>query len=338
MKGPTLLGSSDPKGLLRLREGLCKLLSQQRALPAQPEQILILRSSAFAVSLVAQALIGREEGHVAVENPGSPNVWETVRQASSAQLHPLPVDAKGLDPDALEALLSRIRLNLLILTPQCHFPTGVRLDPARRKRVLELSRHYRFPILEMDPEFDYLPASDPMPRPLAAEDTTGQVLYVGSLSRLLAPGIRVAFLGVPTSLSDRLAKARQRMDWQGDPALEWAVSELLVDGEITRHQRRIRKAALERHDALRDALEHTFQDRLHIMPGHGAMALWLKGIGRYDDAMRFKLWIRSCGLKGLKLRPGSYYDFEGRENAFTRMGFTGFTPEELQQAVDQMAM
>ena len=330
LRGAQLLASRDPMGLPRLREALAAHLGSHRALAVDPAQILILRSSSMAVTLVAQALIGGQGGTVAVEDPGHPELWETLRHACAAQLRGLPVDAEGVSLAALEALLAQGPLKLLVLTPQCHFPTGVRLSSSRRARILELSRLHRFPILELDGEQDYLPA----PESLAALDPA-QVLHFGSLSRIFAPGLGVSYLVVPGALAGLLARARQHLDWQGDPASEWALSELFLDGEIRRQILRVRKAAAQRGEALQDALRHSLGDRLRWR--QGAMAFWLEGIGPLADPLAFKAWIRACQSQGLKLRLGRYYRLDGGDAAATRMGFTAFTPEELQRAVALMA-
>ena len=336
LKGTELLSAGDFKGHHRLREVLAAHLASQRGMVVDPGQILVLRSTSMAVSLVAQTLLGPRGGNVAVENPGNPMIWETLQQVSAATLHPLTMDDEGVQPEDLESLLAKGTLQLLVLSPQCHFPTGVHLSAARRSRIMELSRQHRFPILELDPEYDFLLGSEGPPRPLALGNQ-GQVFYAGSLSRLLAPGVRVSFLAVPEHLAGPMAKVRQRMDWQGDPMLEWALSELFLDGEILRHLRRVRKAAQERRDALEDALHHTLGDMLSFDTTAGAMALWLKGIGRHADPHVFEGWVRACRFKGLKLRTGSYFDLQHRELAATRLGFTAFTPEELQKAVAFMA-
>jgi len=336
LKGPELLGSSDFKGNPRLRKALAELLGTQRAVLAGPEQILILPSTAMAVSVVARALVGPEGGAVAVENPGNPQVWELLRQAGAATLVPLPVDADGISAVALEQALAHqgSALRLLVLTPQCQFPTGVTLAPDRRARILELARKNRFAILELDPEFDLLPAPGAQ-RPLASEDPA-QVIYAGSLSRILAPGLRASFVVAPEALAGRLARALQYLDWPGNPVQEWALAELIRDGELQRQLYRVRKAAAERREALEDALRHTMADRLSFEPGHGAVALWLTGAGRLADPSVFNVWLRTCQIRGLKLRSGKHYDLAGKDRAATRLGFTAFTPEELQTAVALM--
>jgi GntR family transcriptional regulator/MocR family aminotransferase len=120
--------------------------------------------------------------------------------------------------------------------------------------------------------------------------------------------------------------------------LEWALSELFLDGEILRHLRRVRKAVQERRDALEDALRHSLGEALSFDSAAGGMALWLRGIGRYADPKVFEGFVRGCRFKGLKLRPGSYFELGNQELTATRMGFTAFTPEELQKAVAIMVM
>jgi GntR family transcriptional regulator/MocR family aminotransferase len=222
-----------------------------------------------------------------------------------------------------------------VLTPQCQFPTGAPLSARRRARFLELARRGRFPILELDQEFDYLPAQGAQP-PMAVQDA-GQVIYAGSLSRVLAPGVRVSYVVAPEPLAGLLARARQGVDWLGDPVQEWALAELVLDGELQRQLHRVRKAAAERREALEDALRHAMAGSLEFDSAHGAMALWLTGAGPLADPVRFTLWIRACQIRGVKLRAGRHYDLDGRDLAATRLGYTAYTPEELQGAVALMS-
>ena len=288
----------------------------------------------MAINVVAQAFLRPDGGVAAVENPGNPILWETLKQGSNAELRAITVDGEGAQP---ESLLEHLEpgmppLKLLVLTPQCHYPTGVRLSESRRAQFLELSREYRFPILELDSEFDYLPSGD-LARPLVVDDP-GQVIYVGNLSRVMAPSLRASFLVAPEALSNLLVRARRHLDWQGDAIQEWVLSELILEGEIQRQIHRVRKAMVERREALEDAFLHAFKGRIAFHPG--AMAMWLKGEGSLADPRAFSVWIKGCQSRGLKLRPGKHYDLMAQESASTRFGFTAFTPEELQSSVAMM--
>ena len=336
LKAPELLGAPDPKGHARLREALSAFLLTQRALRVSADQILVLGSVVLAVNLVAQAFLGPEGGAVAVESPGNPVLWQALRQSSRAQLHPLPVDADGARPEALEALVQAgtLPVRLAVLTPQCQVPTTVRLGAERRAAILDLARRHRIPILELDAEYDFLLDQGPTPRPLAV-DAPEQVVYVGDLGRMLAPGVRAAYLVAPAPLLPLLASARRHLDWQGDPLQEWALSELLLDGEIPRQLLRVRKAAKDRREALEDALQHAFRGRLASRAG--GTALWLEGVGDLAEPGRFAAWVSACQSRGLKLRPGTYYQLGQEPLAATRLGFTAHTPVELQEAVARMS-
>lgn len=336
LKGPELLSSGEFQGQRRLREALAQHLGQQRAFALQAGQLLITRGTPMSLNLVAQALVGSAGGAVAVENPGLPHIWETLRQASQATLHPIAVDEEGLDTEALARLLESTPLRLLVVSPQAQAPTGVALSPRRREALWALARRYRFAILELDIEYDHLPGPARPVQPLAAEDREGLVIYVGSLSRLLAPGLRLGFLAAPGAFASQLAKARQRLDWQGDRVVEWALSELILDGDLGRHLRKVKKATQARRAALEAGLAERFEGRLAWKPQCGAMGLWVRGQGELADPPRMDAWIQACALLGLRLRPGAFFDFHGAPRPATRLGFTAYEPDELARGLDLM--
>ncbi|MDE3245495.1 MAG: PLP-dependent aminotransferase family protein [Acidobacteriota bacterium] len=336
LKAPELLGVEEYKGQRRLRQALTAHLGEQRGLSVDPERILVTRGTGMALNLVAQALSGPEGVDGAMEDPGDPVVRGLLRGFPGLRLHGLPVDEGGLKTDPLQALLDRVPLKFILLSPQCQLPTGVALAGPRRAKLLDLAEARRVALIELDPEYDYHFGPGLPPRPLAAEDSSGQVIYIGSLSRVLAPGLHSAYLTAPGLLVDRLAKIRQRMDWQGDRVLDWALSELFLDGDFDRHLRKLRKAGQERRDALVEALEEFCGDGLEIRPPQVGMGLWVTGKGPLADPNAFESWIRACRDLGLKLRQGSAFDHLGQSRAATRIAFTAFEPEELKGAATRM--
>lgn len=335
LRGVELLQAGEAKGQRRLREVLGAFLDGPRALGADPETLLVTRGGTMALNLLAQALLAPGAA-VAVESPGNPAWWASLRQASDVCLHPLPVDGEGLVLEALEALLATTAVPMLVLSPQAQYPTGVALSEPRRARLLELARAHRIALVEMDLEHDHHDLARPPLRPLAAQDPTGQVIYVGSLSRVLAPGLRLGFLRAPRQLADRLARARQRMDGQGDRVLEWSVSEMIVDGDFARQVRKARKAALERRAALLELLAARFPGSLAWDPAAGGMALWVRGAGALADPSAFEAWLQRGLRGGLKLRPGRAYAFGNEGLAATRIGFTAHEPGELARLLDAL--
>jgi GntR family transcriptional regulator/MocR family aminotransferase len=336
IKGPELLGEEEFKGQRRLREVLAAHLAEHRGLPVDPDRILVTRGTGQALSLVAQALAGGGQAEGAMEDPGDPMVRDLLRETNGVTLHPLPVDSGGVKLDAVEDLLQRKPVKFLVVTPQGQQPTGVPLAGSRRLRLLELAQARRVALVELDTEFDHHYGSGLPQRPLAAEDSSGQVIYIGSLSRVLAPGIHLAYLTAPGRLVDRLAKLRRRLDWQGDRVLEWAVSELFLDGDYGRHLRKARKAGQERLDALMKGLAEHCGGILSFRAPEAGMGLWVEGKGALAEPAAFESWIRICRESGLKLRPGTSFDHDGRPRAATRIAFTAFDPEELVQAARHM--
>lgn len=335
LKGEELLQGGDARGQRRLCESLSAFLAEQRALRSHPDKVLITRGSVMALSLLAQGLLS-PGAHVAVESPGNPTWWDALRQACPVTLHPLPVDEHGVRVDALAELLDRVPLQWVILSPQCHYPTGVALEERRRQQLLTLAQQHRIAIVEMDVEYEFHDLNRLTLKPLAAQDSSGQVIYVGSLSRVLAPGLRLGFIAAPRALIARLAKVSQRLEGQGDKVLQWSVSELILDGGFVRHVRKIRKAALERKQALLHPWLMQVQHTMEVNAELGGMALWLRGAGPLAEEKAFSQWLIRVREAGLHLHPGRKFQLTGEPSATTRLGFTQWTPEEWKELAPRL--
>ena len=153
--GRALLDYGDPQGHVRLRSALAAMLSATRGLAADASSLLVTRGSQMALYLIARALF-QPGDVVAIEALGYRPAWEAFRQAG-ARLVPLPVDAAGLDVDALAQLVGRERVRAVYVTPHHHYPTTATLAPGRRLRLLELARAARLAVIEddYDHEFHY---------------------------------------------------------------------------------------------------------------------------------------------------------------------------------------
>src|SRR5690606_8335190 len=259
------------------RHALADMLSRLRGLAASADDVLVTRGSQQALWLAAHCLL--EPGaRIAVESWGYPPAWEAFRSAH-ATLVPLDVDGEGVRIDALEAAIAESPLRALYLTPHHQYPTMVPLSSQRRLRVLELARKHRFAILEDDyaHEFQY----EGRPRlPIASADRSGQVVYIGTLSKVLAPGLRIGYVVAPRPLLERMAALRTIIDRQGDSASEAAVAELLEDGEVERHARRVRRIYGERREVLAHELTRQLGDHLSFELPKGGMALWIRVHGK----------------------------------------------------------
>lgn len=323
------LDYGDPRGEPVLREALARMLAESRGLPFDPSRILVTRGSQMALFLAARTVLAPGDV-VAVEAWGYRPAWEAFR-AVGAEVRPIPVDDQGLDVAALAALAKTTRLRAVYLTPHHQYPTTVVLAASRRLALLDLARRERFAIFEDDYDHEFHYEGRPV-LPLAHADRHGSVVHLGTLSKILAPGLRLGFLVATDDLVARAAELRTFLDRQGDRAVERAIAELLDDGTVQRHARRMRRTYLERRDAMVDAVRAAFGDDARFAIPNGGLALWAEFPG--TDVAR---WTRDADEAGVAVHPGSRFAFDGAPNAFLRLGFGANPPEVLRTAVARLA-
>ena len=192
--------------------------------------------------------------------------------------------------------LRRRRIRAIYVTPHHQFPTTVLMPPDRRMRLLLLAEQFDFAIIEDDYDHEFHYDGRPI-LPMASADLAGVVVYVGTLSKVLAPGVRVGYLAAPRPVLERILESRIYVDRQGDHAIEWAVAELMDDGEVERHIRRSRRAYERRRGVLVEALEKTFGDRLNFRVPAGGTALWARVAKGIDPTA----WAKRALEKGVAL-------------------------------------
>lgn len=329
-RGRTLLTTSDACGHVRLRVELASMLARTRGLVATPDNLMVTRSIEQGIDLVARTLI-RPGDVVAVEAFGYPPAW-SVLQLAGARLVPIPLDRDGLDVDALEALLARERIRAVFTTPHHQFPTTSVMSPRRRERLASLALIHGFAIVEDDYDHEFHYAGKPV-LPIAAGAGRANVVYVGSLSNLLAPGVSSGFVVAPPSVFERLASLRAASDARGDAAVECAVAELFEDGELLRHVRRMRRIYETRRDALADSLKRRLGSALDFRVPEGGMAIW----ARADASIDVDAWVAEGEHTGVRFASARMYDIEQRERQFMRLGFSYHDEAELDDAVRRMS-
>ncbi len=324
-----LAGYGDPRGDEALRAALAAMLAANRGLGVGADDVQITRGSQMAIYLVARALL-RPGDVVAVEALGYRPAWTALREAG-ATLVPVPVDGDGLDVAALADLHRRRPLRAVYVTPHHQYPTTASLHPARRLALLDLARREGVAVLEDDYDNEFHYDGRPL-LPLAAADDAGVVVYVGTLSKILAPGLRIGFVVAPRPLLDRLAEARRFVDRQGDTLGERAVAELFEEGEVQRHVRRVRREYERRRGALADALRRHLGSALEFDLPAGGLALWVRGPGLDFDA-----WSARALARGVAFAAGSRFAFDDTRLAAARLGFATLTVDEIERAVGVLA-
>ncbi len=324
-----VLGYGFERGHPRLRAELAALLGRERGLPVKAEDVLVTRGSQMALYLAAQAVVLPGTA-VAVESFGYPPAWQAFR-AAGAELVPIRVDAQGLVVDELAAVAESRRLSAVYVTPHHQYPTLTVLSADRRLALLDLARKHRFAIVEDDYDNEIHFHGRPV-LPLASADRSGVVVYVGTLSKILAPALRVGYAVAPRAVLDRMAQLRVFVDRQGDSALELAIAELLEEGVVQRHARRMRRVCLIRRDALVASLRDRLGDVLSFEPPRGGLALWAAVAPHIDvDA-----WSERSLRKGAHFRAPRFYAFDGRARSFLRASYAALDEDDLDETVKRM--
>ncbi|MEU8759349.1 PLP-dependent aminotransferase family protein [Streptomyces sp. NPDC048659] len=322
------LGYPDPRGLPELRAALAALLARRRGVVAGPERLVVCSGVAQATTLLGFVLRARGLRTVGVEDPGSP---EHARLFASTGLDTLwlPVDGEGLEPGPLAA--SGVRA--VVATPSHQFPSGIAYSAGRRAALLDWARAVDGYVLEDDYDGDF--RYDRAPVGALQGLDPERVAYAGSVSKSLAPGLRLGWMLVPEALLDEVVERKRTMDL-GNPALDQAVlARFVADGGYDRQLRRCQRAYRERRDALVAALERHFPgSRVSgIAAGLHVIAHLPEEHGPTD---RFLERARAAGVAA---RPLADYGTRRPPDGTVRLvlGYAHLTPGEIARGVELLA-
>ncbi|WP_227871583.1 PLP-dependent aminotransferase family protein [Flavobacterium kingsejongi] len=235
------------QGTLNLREELVTYLSVTRGLNISADNILITHGAQMSIYLSAQLLL-RRSSNIIVGKPNYPVANKTFEE-TEASIIEVNVDDKGIDTDAIEKICKRKNITAVYVIPHHHYPTTVTLSVERRVKLLELSRQFSFAIIEDDYDYDYHYTSSPY-LPLATGNHNGNVIYIGSFSKLLDPALRIGFMVAPKNFIKQCTAFRKIIDVGGDGYMQNALAALIKEGELKRHLKKSKKCYHQRRDFL----------------------------------------------------------------------------------------
>jgi GntR family transcriptional regulator/MocR family aminotransferase len=254
-----------PAGHPALREALAGHVGVSRAVRARPDDVFVTNGSQQALDLIARVLLEPGDA-VALEDPGYP-LARRAFQAQGLRVVPVPVDEEGLVVDAIPE-----GVRLVYVTPSHQYPLGVALSMERRQALLAWARSADAAIVEDDYDSEFRYDGRPL-ETLHGLDGSGRVLYVGSLSKVMLPTLRLGFVVAPPSLHAALRKAKAAMDWHTAVPVQAAAAEFIGDGLLAKHVRRMRRMYAERHRCVVATLEQRFDGRLTPLPSNGGLHL-----------------------------------------------------------------
>ena len=321
---PSSFGYGDPRGAPAFRLAVANWLARNRGIRVTPDEVIVVAGVAQALALLARTLRAAGLPSIAVEDPGSLGARQ---QLQSWQLDtlPVPVDDRGLQVNRLSASGARA----VMLTPAHQFPMGVILDGARRRQLRQWARDGG---LIIEDDYDAEHRYDRPPVPALHGALPGQVCYAGSISKLLAPALRVGWILVPARYRDAVVTAKRDADLGNAILPQLVLAELMSSGDLERHLRFLRRRHVRRRDAMIDAV------RIHL-PGarvHGAAAglhLTLTLDGLPGGTALSDIGLASAALaRGVKAQPLSWHRHRPGQPGLV-LGYAASTPAEIHDGI-----
>lgn len=326
-----MMGYANELGDPEFRKAIVQMLNHQRAMQVNEQSICITRGSQMAMYLAAQCLFTKGD-NVLIENPGYKPAWSAFENAG-AVLWPVSVDKDGLIIDNVIAYLeSGKKIRAIYVTPHRQYPTTATLSLKRRLELIRLSNEYGFTIIEDDYDnefhFGYRPVL-----PLSSFTELKSYVYIGTMSKVVAPALRIGYLASnDSSLIEKAASLRKIIDVQGDNIMEQAVLQLIKDGTIKRHI----KKATNHYKAKRDITAALLRKHLKNKAGYfipeGGLAFWIVPNKQVE-------WLHiSERLKdqGIKIITPDVYSFDETVNGI-RLGYGSLSEKELEEGIIALA-
>jgi GntR family transcriptional regulator/MocR family aminotransferase len=324
----SFLIGSDACGWRPLREALTAHLGAARAVSCTADQVIVVSGAQQALDLAARVLIDPGD-RVWLEDPGYMGLRGALI-ASGAELGPVPVDAEGLGVEAGRALAPLARM--ACVSPSHQYPLGITMSLARRLELLEWARAADAFILEDDYDSEYRYAG----RPLAALqglDTDGRVIYVGTMSKVMFPGLRLGYMVVPAHLVDAFTAVRRMTDTHPPMIVQPALAEFIADGHLAQHIRRMRALYSERQQTFMAIARPILGERLMLQSAEAGMHL----VGRLPAGVDDMAVAREARRRDVEAPALSAFYADGPPQRGLLLGYAGVTEAEMRRGLRALA-
>ncbi|NWD66420.1 PLP-dependent aminotransferase family protein [Pseudomonas gingeri] len=313
------LGFGDPRGYAPLRSAIVTYLGLYRGVQCTADQVFICTGYNAVLELVCESLEMTGQG-CWFEDPGYIHARQLLLNRG-VQLVPVPVDADGLRVD--QGIRLHPAARLAVVTPAHQSPLGVALSPERRRELLDWAQEQSSWVLEDDYDSEFRYRGRPLPA-LKSQDVHDRVLYAGTFSKMLFPGVRLAYLVVPREQVERFEQIARLWRNRCPELLQGTVSDFLNQGHFTRHLKKMRQLYSMRRALLVKALEEVGSGILKVDPQAGGINLLVRVLVDLPDT-RIAEQARTAGLS---IGPLSRWQVESGEEGGLLMSFTNVVSAE----------
>jgi GntR family transcriptional regulator / MocR family aminotransferase len=316
----------SPAGHDGLREAISRHIAISRGVKVLPEQVVITNGTQQALDLIARVLLGPADC-VAIEDPGY-RPAQRVFEALGARVHGVPVDREGL---VVEALPRQARL--VYVTPSHQYPLGVAMSLQRRLALLAWAEAHNAAIIEDDYDSEFRYSGRPF-EPLQTLDGHGRVLYVGSFSKTLLPGLRLGFIVAPPSLCHALHAAKYVTDWHTSLPLQAALAAFIDEGGFGRHLRRMRGVYQTRHERITCILRTEFNGVLDVISSAAGLHVTTLACGASRDAIDSV--IARAAARGVACQAVPRHEGPTRSRPGIMLGFGAIAADRIDEGMHRL--
>ena len=326
-KGAHLLRYASNRGDADLRKALAAYLCDFRAARCHADQIVIVGGMQQAMLITATALL----------NPGEP-AWiedpcyqQTTRvlTLAGAKIVPKPLDDQGI-------VIARSRKEplpkLIYITPSHQFPIGVTMSFPRRTALLDFARAHNAFVFEDDYDAEFRFTGPPLPS-VQGMDSSGRVIYAGTMSKILCPSLRLGYIVAPEPLVDSFVKVRSAMDQHSSPIDQATLARFITEGFFLSHIKRMRKIYSERRDFFIDQFNKLLGDRFTLQVPEAGLNIvaWLK---REEDFPMIRRITVDIGVRPSAL---SFFCIQAKLKPAFIFGFAAWTPAQIRESLVKLA-
>ena len=325
--GPSAFQYGPTEGFTPLRHALADHLTSRKGIRATSEEVFISSGSQGALDAAGKALISKGD-KIGIESPTYLGALQAFNPYEPEYVT-LDTDTEGLIPESLETALERNRLKFIYLVPTFQNPTGRTLSMERRERIAAILTEYDVLLVEDDPYSDlrYEGRSLGSIKAMAPD----HVLYIGTLSKILAPGLRVGFYVPPAALKDWLVIAKQGVDLHSGTFNQALAAAYLSGRHLEHHLPRITALYKPKKDAMLEALANFFPKDFTWSKPEGGMFVWVEGPSGYDMGALYRRAVR----ENVAFVPGKYFFADSRSGIETmRLNFTMTDEAVIHRAIN----
>ncbi|KOS62168.1 PLP-dependent aminotransferase family protein [Lysinibacillus agricola] len=321
------LGYDHPQGNEIFRTTIAKHVKECRGIETDPSSILITSGAQQALHLIVQCLLKPGDA-IAIEDP-SYNFNLPIFKSVGIQIHYLPVDKDGINPEDLQSLYKKHRIKMVFLNPCFQNPTGSLLNKKKKEAVLDISSKLGIPVVEDDP-YSLTAFSGDKISTLKSMDRNGNVLYISSLSKIVASGLRIGWIIGPTSVIERLSDAKQQIDFGHSSYTQWVANDFLESENFQIHIKRLMKELEKRRDKIVKSLDTYLKDLVEYSIPQGGIHIWCKILKNYNETQLLEESIK----RGVIYVPGSTL---GSEDGFVRFTFAKEDEDSIDEGIKRFA-